>query len=309
MFIYSPKYYADLHGHIFPIKKYQLLYKRLCAEAELPENLFAEPVLATEKQLLLVHSTDYLHDLKGYHHTSRTYPSELPLTKEIVDALILNSGGSIVAAREALREGGPGVAMNIGGGFHHAFPDHAEGFCYLNDVGITVRSLIEEALVKKVAIIDLDLHQGNGTAAIFQREPDAFTFSMHQEHLYPKKEQSDWDIGLDTGVGNDQYLQLLIDAVPKVLNRTAPDLVVYLAGADPYEDDRLGSLMLSIEGLRERDRIVYQTCRRKNVPVVTLLAGGYAERIEDTVEIHFNTCLEMLGYSDIDLEGTLDREK
>ncbi len=297
MFVYSDAYYAELRDHVFPIAKYRLLSARLSNEAGIPQTLFIAPQPATEEQILLVHTSQYLRDLLGCKHTERTRQSEMPITKEIVEAAILNAGGSIEAARQALRPDGSGICMNIGGGFHHAFPDHAEGFCYLNDVAMAIRCMKEEERIRKALIVDLDLHQGNATASIFQFDPNVFTFSMHQEVLYPKKERSDLDIGLDMGVGDERYLELLTDVLPKILDQHEPDLVAYLAGADPYECDQLGRLRLTTEGLRMRDRTVYSESCKRSVPVVTFLAGGYAMSIWDTVTIHYNTCLEMMNHA------------
>jgi len=305
VFVYCPDYYADLKGHVFPVAKYRMLYERLLEGIQVSERLFLTPEPATEEQLLLVHTHQYLAELRTYKHSERTHRSELPLTREVVDWSVLSAGGSILAAREALKSDGYGVCMNIGGGFHHAFPDHAEGFCYINDVAVAIRAMKAEGLVTRVAIIDLDLHQGNGTAAIFQYDPDVFTFSMHQEHLYPRKERSDLDIGLDIGVSDLKYLSLLGGVLHKVLDQHQPQLVVYLAGADPYQLDQLGGLCLTIGGLKERDRRVYHECRKRDIPVVTLLAGGYAERVWDTVTIHYNTCLEMMRNARISLDLSL----
>lgn len=296
MFIYSSDYYAELRNHVFPIGKYRDLYTRLRDEAKISEAHFLAPEPASDEQILLVHTSQYLSDLRGYKHTERTRHSEMPISRQIIEAAVLNTGGSIQAAREALRSDGFGVCMNIGGGFHHAFPDHAEGFCYLNDVAISVRCVKQESLAARVLIVDLDLHQGNGTAAIFQHDPDVFTFSMHQETLYPKKERSSLDIGLDMEVGDERYLELLSEALPRILDQHKPDLVVYLAGADPYEHDQLGNLRLTIDGLKSRDKMVYDACRSLGVPVATFLAGGYARSVSDTVTIHYSTCLEMMRH-------------
>ena len=297
MFVYSDSYYADLKGHVFPILKYRLLYDKMRTEGRVSESLFIEPRPACEDELQRVHEREYLQDFQACRRSERTACSELPLTPEIVKASVLNAGGSIVAAHEAVRQEGPRVGMNIGGGFHHAFPDHAEGFCYLNDVAIAIRSLTHQGLVQRVLVVDLDLHQGNGTAFIFKNEPEIFTFSMHQEYLYPKKEESDLDIGLDIGTGDIEYLELLERHLPRLLESHRPQLVVYLAGADPYRFDVLGALELTLEGLAQRDRVVYSECCDRGIPVVTYLAGGYASSIEDTVAIHYSTCLAMLSHA------------
>jgi acetoin utilization deacetylase AcuC-like enzyme len=283
--VYSPAYFADLQGHVFPIEKYRLIMERLAAEGLATEVVAPEP--ATRAQLELVHTSEYLDDLFAARWTPRTASSEMALTPEIARAFRLGAGGSIAAARLALERRGP--AMNVGGGFHHAFPGHAEGFCYLNDVALAVKAMLDEGRAERAAVVDCDLHQGNGTAVIFQGEPNVFTFSIHEENLYPVKQKSDLDVGLPSFAGDDAYLPLLREYVPPVLDKHRPELVAYVAGADPYAGDQLGTLQLSIEGLAERDRVVLGACRERGLPVAILLAGGYAARTEDTVTIHVNT--------------------
>jgi acetoin utilization deacetylase AcuC-like enzyme len=283
--VYSPRYSADLKGHVFPIEKYRLIVERLEAEGILGEVVEPEP--ATREQLELVHTPEYLDDLFAARWTPRTASSEMALTPEIVRAFRLGAGGSIAAARLALKRGGP--AMNVGGGLHHAFPGHAEGFCYINDVALAVRAMLAEGRAERAAVIDCDLHQGNGTAVIFQDDPNVFTFSIHEENLYPVKQKSDLDVGLPPYADDDVYLPQLHTYVPRVLDKHRPEFVAYVAGADPYAGDQLGTLQLSIEGLIERDRVVLGNCRKRRIPVVILLAGGYAARTEDTVTIHVNT--------------------
>jgi acetoin utilization deacetylase AcuC-like enzyme len=283
--VYSDDYYGDLQGHIFPIQKYKLIYEVLKTEGCLGPVLEPEP--ATREQLELVHTPEYLDDIYAARYTQRTLRSEMAISPEIIKGFLTATGGSIVAARAALETGGP--AMNNGGGLHHAFPDHAEGFCYINDVAVAVRVTKEEALAHRFAVIDCDLHQGNGTAVIFRDDPDVFTFSIHQENLYPVKQKSNLDIGLPDCTGDEEYLEQLRRAVPDILNRHEPDAVVYVAGADPYEGDQLGTLRLTFDGLIERDRIVLNACRTREIPAVILLAGGYANDTRDTVRIHVNT--------------------
>jgi acetoin utilization deacetylase AcuC-like enzyme len=282
---YSAQYLADLQGHVFPIQKYRLIVERLEAEGILGEVIEPEP--ATRAELELVHTPEYLDDVLGARWSAATASSEMALTPAIVRAFLAGAGGSIAAARAALESGGP--AMNAGGGLHHAFPDHAEGFCYINDVALAVRQMIHEGRISKAAVIDCDLHQGNGTAYIFRDDPAVFTFSIHEEHLYPVKQRSDLDVGLPSFAGGDVYLPPLREHVPDVLDRFAPQFVAYVAGADPYAGDQLGTLQLTIEGLIERDRVVLGACRERDIPAVILLAGGYAARTEDTVTIHVNT--------------------
>jgi acetoin utilization deacetylase AcuC-like enzyme len=211
----------------------------------------------------------------------------MALTPGIVRAFLWGAGGSIVAARLALERGGP--AMNVGGGLHHAFPDHADGFCYINDVALAGRKMQEEGRFERAAVLDCALHQGNGTAVMFHADPTVFTFSIHEEYLYPVKQRSDVDVGLPPHGGDDVYLPPLRQYVPEILDGHRPDFVAYVAGADPYAGDQLGTLQLTFEGLIERDRLVLGACRERDIPVVILLAGGYASRTEDTVIIHANT--------------------
>jgi acetoin utilization deacetylase AcuC-like enzyme len=283
--VYSDDYYGDLQGHIFPIEKYKMIYAVLEAEGCLGSVLKPEP--ATRKQLELVHTPEYLDDLYAARYTPRTLASEMAISPEIVRGFLTAAGGSVTAVRAAIKNGGP--AMNDGGGLHHAFPDHAEGFCYINDVALAIRVAQDEGLARRFAVIDCDLHQGNGTAFIFADDADVFTFSIHQENLYPVKQKSDLDIGLPDSTGDDVYLGHLRRAVPEILDRHNPEAVVYVAGADPYEGDQLGTLRLTFDGLIERDRFVLGECKNRGLPVAILLAGGYAYDTNDTVRIHVNT--------------------
>jgi len=283
--VYSPEYLADLQGHVFPIEKYRLLVERLEQEGVLGDVVAPAP--ATREELELVHTPAYVDDFLEARWTPRTSSSEMALTPEIVRAFLWGAGGSVVAARLALERGGP--AMNVGGGLHHAFPDHAEGFCYINDVALAVRKMQAEGRLERAAVVDCDLHQGNGTAVMFQDDPTVFTFSLHEEYLYPVKQQSDVDVGLPPYAGDDVYLPPLRRYVPEILDGHGPDFVAYVAGADPYAGDQLGTLQLTFEGLLERDRLVLGACRERDIPVVILLAGGYASRTEDTVTVHANT--------------------
>lgn len=286
--VWSPHYHLPFGGdHVFPAQKYQLLYEALVEEGLLERVRVVPPVPLSRRQLMTVHTEAYIDELLGCVPTPRTMRAEVPLTSEVVGAELLASGGTLVACRAAL-EGG--AAVNLGGGFHHAFPDHGEGFCYINDMAVAVRTLQIEGLVKRVLVVDLDLHQGNGTAFVMRDNPDVFTFSMHQENLYPPKEQSDLDIGLDDGTDDRTYLQLLGRALRPLLVRQRPDLVLYQAGADPYHGDLLGSLSLSKKGLEARDRMVIRLCRSRETPVAAVLGGGYAADVRDTVAIHLATC-------------------
>jgi acetoin utilization deacetylase AcuC-like enzyme len=217
---------------------------------------------------------------------------EVPFSEELRDAMVLSSGGTLVTARAALEHG---ISAHLGGGFHHAYPDHGEGFCMLNDVAVAARVLIEEGIVARAAVIDLDVHHGNGTAAIFADDPAVFTFSMHQENNYPAdKPASDFDVALEDGIGDEEYLDLLSQSLPKVFDAHEPQMVFYLAGADPYRDDQLGGLALTLDGLRKRDRMVLEAASERDVPAAVVLAGGYAYRLEDTVAIHVATIEEVL---------------
>ncbi len=284
---YSPLYYSDIGEHVFPVEKFRLLYERLLKGGDLGPGQIVEPEPATREQLLLVHTPRYLEDLERLRWTPRTAFSELPLTEEIVRAYVLAAGGTTLAARAALLGG---VGINLGGGFHHAFADQASGFCYINDIAVAIRVLQAEGRLKRAAVVDCDLHQGNGTAVIFQEDPAVFTFSIHQEHLYPIKERSDLDIGLEDGTGDEEYLRLLEGALRRVLEDHDPELVIYQAGADPYEDDQLGSLRLTLPGLERRDRLVLEGCARRGIAVAVTLGGGYARKVSDTVQIHHQTC-------------------
>ena len=296
-FVYSHDYYCDLGPHVFPTVKYRMVRDMLVAKGRVPSELFIEPPPATRRQLLLVHTPEYLDDLFSLRHplsTPRLRDSEMPLSREIVSAFVLGAGGTILAARKALEDG---LAVNLSGGFHHAYPDRAEGFCYLNDVAVATRVMQEERRVENVLIVDCDLHQGNGTARIFSGDPHVLTFSIHQENNYPPKEKSCLDVGLPDGTDDDEYLAHLEKHLPEILAKAKPSLVFYLAGADPYEGDQLGGLALTVKGLRKRDDYVVSSCLRQGVPVCGVLAGGYAFHVEDTVRIHYNTCIVFLTHA------------
>ncbi len=287
VFIFHEGYYAYIGQHVLQAEKYQKTHARL-REAGLPEDVFLEPQTATEEELALVHTQEYLGDLRSGVHTARTVPSELPISKQIIEASFLATGGTVLAAREALLRG---RAINLTGGFHHAFADQAEGFCYVNDLAVAVRVLMNEGAIQRAAVIDCDLHQGNGTAAIFRREEAVFTFSIHQENIYPQKKRSDIDVGLYDLATEDEYLPHLEKHVPKMLDEHRPDLVMYQAGADPYSGDQLGTLKLSKEGLKQRDKYILTECRARGIPVAGTLGGGYALNPADTVDIHFQTAM------------------
>jgi len=291
--VYSSRSWADIGPHVFPMEKYAGVHRRLKEEGGLTEAL--EPGMPPREDLLRVHSAAYLDDLAGGRHTWRTEASELPLTQEIAEFFWLACGGTTLAARSALERG---WAVHLGGGFHHAFAEKAEGFCYLNDLAVAARAVLADGAAKRVTVVDLDVHQGNGTAAIFRDASDVYTFSVHQEDNYPVKERSDRDIGLvsfdrsrerSPWVDDDLYLATLDGALAEVLEESRPDLVLYQAGADPYERDQLGGFRLTREGLSRRDESVYRTCRGRGVPVAATLGGGYAIDVTDTIAIHLET--------------------
>ena len=286
-FVYSEKYTVNLGEHVFPVQKYRMVYQRLASEGLItPDNLFL-PAFPERRDLLSVHTPEYLRDLENLAFSPRTMFSEIPLTRKIIKGYKLFAGGTILAGQKALEKG---MAIHLGGGFHHAFPSRGEGFCYINDVAVSIRRLKRDKLIEKALIVDCDLHQGNGTAFIFQEDRSVFTFSIHQENLYPVKEKSDLDIGLPDFTGDEEYLAKLSSTLLQIWQSFKPDVVYYLAGADPYEDDQLGQLKLTKAGLKKRDNWVISKCLEKKVPLVILLAGGYAFRVEDTVDIHCHTC-------------------
>lgn len=288
-FVFSPTYWTDIGVHVFPTQKYYLVHDKLKDEGIITENNVLVPEKPSSDELLKIIEQEYLDDLLKQRLTSRTLPSEMPVNEAIISAQILFCGGSYLAAKLAKD---CGACFHIGGGFHHAFQNHAEGFCYLNDVVFAAAMMLEQG-VDKIAVVDCDLHQGNGTAKFFENEKRVFTFSIHQEQLYPIKEKSDIDIGLDIGTGDDEYLQKLGTALDTVYNDFQPNLVIYVAGADPYILDQLGSLRLTLEGLKKRDELVVKRARASGIPIISVLAGGYAEDINDTVEIHCNTARVM----------------
>jgi len=292
--VYSPRYHIDIGAHVFPTIKYQRLHRELEASGRWT---FVEPSPPSWEDLALVHTDEYLHKARtGAFSLEEIAQLELPWSPQIVDGFRLMTGGTVLAARDALGksqipnpQSRMGVGLHIGGGFHHAFANHGEGFCLFNDVALAIRVLQREHLIERAAIVDCDVHHGNGTAMIFDLDPSVFTFSIHQQHNYPAfKPRSSLDIGVEDRLQNVEYLTKLRQALPKVL-AFKPDIVFYLAGADPYEDDQLGGLALTVEGLRERDRLVFTACRTANIPVVLTLAGGYARRLDDTVAIHRGT--------------------
>ena len=285
--VYHPRYDLNLGEHVFPARKYRLIHDRLLAERFAEPSDFVEPQPASDDDVLRVHDPGWVHRLKtGTLTEAEIVKLEIPFSRQMVEGFWLATGGSILAARNALRDR---IGFNIGGGFHHAFPGHGEGFCAIHDVAIAIRALQNEHAIEKALIVDCDVHQGNGTAAIFAGDRSVLTFSIHQLNNYPsEKPPSVIDVDLADGVEDSEYLDRLGGAL-KVGMSFAPDLLFYVAGADPYREDQLGGLALSMEGLKRRDRMVFETALSRSVPVAVVLAGGYARDTEDTVTIHCNT--------------------
>ena len=316
--IYSDGYFLPIGEHVFPAEKYRRIHDRLLETgvAEDKDFLAAQP--AEDADILLVHTPEYVRKLKtGTLSPREEMELEIPYSPELVHAFWLAAGGSILAANHALKDG---VAVNIGGGFHHAFPDHGEGFCMVHDVAVAIRRMQRDGKISTAMTVDCDVHQGNGTAAIFSgtktasgklpsagpsmlanatpaklRSADSgevFTISLHQENNYPPyKPPSSIDVDLPDGIGDDDYLAWLDNALSSGLRQFQPDLICYIAGADPYKEDQLGGLSLTMDGLKKRDELVFRVARSKNIPVMVSYAGGYARKVEDTVTIHCNTVI------------------
>ncbi|MEO6334818.1 MAG: histone deacetylase [Pyrinomonadaceae bacterium] len=285
---YSPFYYADIgEGHVFPIKKFELVRDKLLAEGTLNESEIAEPEPAAIDDLLLIHTKDYITRLCDGTLTAKEIRKlGLPWSESLVRRSLHAISGTITAAQLAVETG---IASNLAGGTHHAYPDRGEGYCVLNDVAVAIRVLQRDGLARKFLIVDLDVHQGDGTAFIFRDSPEVFTFSMHGAKNYPLfKKQSTLDIELTDGTADEEYLQTLNEALARILVHD-PDMIFYLAGADPYKEDKLGRLALTIDGLRRRDTMVLEFARKNDIPILTTMSGGYAADINDTVEIHCNT--------------------
>ena len=278
-------------GHRFPMAKYARLRERVIGEGIVAGGDLQEATAASWEDLALVHTAEYVRDVG-----QGTLPREtqrrigFPWSPAMVERARRSVGATIAAARAALADG---AAANLAGGTHHAFSDRGEGFCVFNDVAVASRVLLRDGLVRRVAIIDCDVHQGNGTAAIFAADPLVFTFSIHGARNFPfRKETSDLDVTLDDGATDADYLPLVEQHVPRVLDAHQPDIVFYVSGADPYAGDRLGRLKLTIDGLRRRDAIVFAACRTRRIPVVATMAGGYAADVDAIVTIHANTIRE-----------------
>ena len=317
--VYSDAYFLPIGAHVFPAEKYRRIRDRLIATGVADATDFLEPQPATDQDVLLVHKPDYVQKLKtGTLSPREEMELEVPFSPKLVEAFWLAAGGSILAARQSLIDG---ICISIGGGFHHAFPDHGEGFCMIHDVAVAIRRLQRDDKVRTAMTVDCDVHQGNGTAAIFAgtrtesvplpsvssstlsasaaktkmrgaHAGDVFTISLHQHNNYPVfKPPSSIDVDLPDGTGDDDYLAWLDNALSSGLRQFEPDLLCYIAGADPYREDQLGGLSLTIEGLKKRDELVFRVARARGIPVMVTYAGGYARNIEDTVSIHCNTVI------------------
>jgi acetoin utilization deacetylase AcuC-like enzyme len=275
-------------GHRFPMEKYALLRRRVVESGLVPAEDLCVPHAATDEEILRVHDDAYLERVKtGTLSEAEVRRIGLPWSPGMVERSRRSCGATIEACRAALEDG---TACNLAGGTHHAFRDCGEGYCVFNDAAVAARAMQAEGRVRRLVVLDTDVHQGNGTAAIFQDDPTVFTFSIHGAKNFPlRKEVSDLDVELPDGTEDAAYLEALEAGVRQALARAGADLAIYLAGADPYLDDRLGRLKLTKEGLAERDRLVFRHCRAAGLPVAVTMAGGYARRTADTVDIHFQT--------------------
>jgi acetoin utilization deacetylase AcuC-like enzyme len=288
--VYHERYDLNLGAHVFPSQKFRLIFEMLLREGIAAQQDFLRPNPANDEDILRVHTPDWVRKLKtGTLTASEVMLLEVPYSPELVEAVWLAAGGTILAANSALRDG---FGSNLSGGFHHAYPDHGEGFCAIHDVAVAIRKLQAGGSIKKAIVVDTDVHHGNGTAAIFRNDPSVFTLSIHQANNYPAhKPPSSLDLNMDDRADDDEYLGVLIPAVQEALDTFQPEILFYVGGADPYCEDQLGGLSLTKEGLKRRDRQVFEEARKRRIPIVTTLAGGYARRVEDTVRIHVNTIL------------------
>ncbi|MGB1448987.1 MAG: histone deacetylase [Flavobacteriaceae bacterium] len=286
---YHPIYQLPLPaGHRFPMEKYDLLPKQLLHEGSCTAQDFFEPKPIDEKSIQRVHCPHYLKRLiKLELERKEIRKIGFPLSQQLIDREITIAGGTVEGAKRALTTG---IAMNIAGGTHHAFSNRGEAFCLLNDQAIAAQYLLDHQLAKSILIVDLDVHQGNGTAEIFKDNPNVFTFSMHGAKNYPfQKEKSDLDLALADGMQDEAYLKLLKNTLPQLLDRVAPDFVFYLCGVDVVATDKLGRLGMSIEGCKERDKYVLETLKTKEIPVQCSMGGGYSKDIKIILEAHANT--------------------
>jgi acetoin utilization deacetylase AcuC-like enzyme len=288
--IYHPEYDLDLGPHVFPSQKFKMIHDSLVEEGIAEEADFVAPEAAPDVDVLRVHTPAWVRKLQTDSLTlNERMKLEIPVSEATVKAFWLSAGGSTLAGRLALRDG---FSANLSGGFHHAYAGHGEGFCMLHDVAIAIRSLQAVSAIRTAMVVDTDVHQGNGTAAIFEDDASVFTLSIHQENNYPMpKPPSNEDIGLPDGTRDHEYLDALEEGLLHSLKQMTPDLIFYVGGADPYREDQLGGLALTLEGLQKRDRLVFEHARRRGIPVASTLAGGYARRVADTVRIHVNTII------------------
>lgn len=286
---FHPIYKYELpEGHRFPMVKYELLPEQLLYEGTVTNDNFFMPEPISEETILLTHSEDYWEKLKNQNLSRKEIRAiGFPMSEMLVHRGRFIANGTIQCALYAQQFG---VALNIAGGTHHAFTNRGEGFCLFNDIAIAANYLLANNISKRILVVDLDVHQGNGTAQIFQEDARVFTFSMHGERNYPvRKERSDLDIGLPDKTEDSYYLKILRNTLPALIDSVEPDLVFYLSGVDVLETDKLGRLSMSLAGCRERDRIVFEACKKNNIPVAVSMGGGYSERIAHIVEAHANT--------------------
>lgn len=286
---YHPIYKHPLPvGHRFPMEKYELLPQQLLHEGTCTNDNFFEPEKPNDKYIVAVHDPEYYYELVNLTLDQRAARKiGFPLSRALVEREVIIADGTIKASEYALKYG---IAMNIAGGTHHAYTNRGEAFCLLNDQAIGARYLQNKRLANKVLIVDLDVHQGNGTAEIFQNDDTVFTFSMHGKSNYPfKKELSDLDIALDNDTNDDMYLNILKDTLPKLIDEQQPDFIYYLCGVDVIASDKLGKLGMTIEGCKARDRFVLQICKDRNIPVMCSMGGGYSADIKIIVDAHANT--------------------
>jgi acetoin utilization deacetylase AcuC-like enzyme len=286
--IYHPRYDLNLGAHVFPSHKYRMIREELLRSGAADESDFVEPEAATDEDMLLVHGHGWVEKLRlGLLSMDELLLLEIPYSEEMIEAVWRATGGTILAARHALNNR---IGYNLSGGFHHAFPDHGEGFCAINDIAVAIRKLQQENAISRAMVVDCDVHHGNGTAGVFAGDKSVLTLSIHQYNNYPtEKPPSTIDIHLRDGTGDEEYLNRLQQACRFAVNGFSPELIMYVAGADPYFDDQLGGLGLTMEGLMSRDRLVFETALNADAPIAVTLAGGYARNVQDTVTIHCNT--------------------
>ena len=285
-FVEHPDANIDIGPHVFPVEKYGIVPQLLRSELGIEDECFHPADKLADGDLARVHTAAYISDLQHARTTPATAASELPVTHPVIQGFLALAGGSITAVGLALEHG---IGFHVGGGFHHAFSDRAEGFCYVNDVAVAIERGRADRALSKVLIVDVDVHQGNGTAAIYKDDTNVFTYSIHQERNYPVKQRSDFDRGLEDGIEDVEYLRILTADLDEIERRFDPQLVCYLAGVDPYEHDQLGGLKLTQAGLEQRDRSVFDRFVGRGIPIAVLLAGGYARSPNETFMLHVGT--------------------